>query len=248
MWATIAVCFPGGWDASSPVASTTTATHQAVSGMNVSMGETFRAVLLFLFLPGPPGRPPDPGLGSTTSLVPSSISVTITRRDEGRGSVCPAWGVCVCVRSHPCPAVKLARFLSRAGPVGGVSLIGATLFMAHLPRFFAHAIPTTPMNSCSTRASCGGQPGGLSIGTRRGRQTLVGFFLIPWRLPLAHGSLTVVQSGSLPLFHLAPPSSSAWYFHAYTRAPVAGHVIATWAGTTTLEPNPRYDTTLGRRG
>lgn len=114
-WVSMTVCCPGGWDASSPVASTTTATHQAVSGTNVSRRESFRIVLLFLLLLGPPGRPQDPGLGSTTSLVPSSISVTITRQDEG---VYARSGVCVraitplpCGQISPFPVPRRSRWV-----------------------------------------------------------------------------------------------------------------------------------------
>src|SRR3954469_16547218 len=87
---------------------------------------------------------------------------------------------------------------------------------------------------------------GPSIGDEGGRRTGWAFFLT---MPAAIGSSIADRclrgSFSSPCL---PSSSSAWYFHAYTRAPIAGHVIVTRAGRAAMEPNERATSEREGRG
>jgi len=63
---------------------------------------------------------------------------------EERGVSLGAWGVCDVSAMHPCPAVKLARLLSRAGPSEWTGPHRSHVVHGSFTTVFAHAIPTTP--------------------------------------------------------------------------------------------------------
>jgi len=213
-------------------------------GRDVCMSEAF--CRFFFFLPlWPLGRgfpPPARPLCPPPHPSPSSISVAITRQVEGvpgRSGVC----VCVCVRCHPCAAVKLARFLSRAGPCEWSGLHRSHVVHGSFTTVFCTRHPHHAMNCCSTRTSCGGQTRDHPLATRGGGER-GGFF--PNSMPSAIGPRLAdrFSRGACPRRALHPLLPRGTSMH--TRASVAGHVIATWAGRATLEPNERAKRATGK--
>ncbi|KAM7208325.1 hypothetical protein V8F20_001303 [Naviculisporaceae sp. PSN 640] len=213
--------------------------------------------------------------------------LTITRQiDRADGDTARSRGVLVLVSDGVCgPASSpLAPFLSRAWPPSGLVFIGATLFMAQLPRLFIFSLSSFPSHTLSPlchepvfspnirgwRDSLpwldqGHPPTGSHWQRRQTWWYCIYYFFhvfahwLPalrccpkgksfvWNFPrLVCLTLRLCLFLTLCLF-VSSPAEVTSFAIAYTRAPVAGHVIEARTGRA---DNPTIPTLPGshRRG